>query len=61
MFYFLFNVIFISPFTCFKLHYDRYDKKFGSDGVHKTLEFEELESEIDMFKQDVIFTNIIYC
>ena len=41
------------------MHYDKYNKKFGGDGTHETLEFEELLQEIDDFKQEFIFSNII--
>ncbi len=46
-------------FTCLKLHYDKYERKFGNDGVHGSLEWTEMEAEIDAFKHEYIFTNII--
>ncbi|CAF3444549.1 unnamed protein product [Rotaria sp. Silwood1] len=42
-----------------KLHYDRYDKKFGKDGQHEALTWEQAETEITKFKEDVIVPHII--
>ncbi|CAF1009472.1 unnamed protein product [Rotaria sordida] len=42
-----------------KLHYDRYDKKFGKDGQHEALTWEQAETEIKKFKEDIIIPHII--
>lgn len=42
-----------------KLHYDKYNRKYGKDGYHKALEWPELEQEIEAFKHEHIFSNII--
>ncbi|CAF1040105.1 unnamed protein product [Brachionus calyciflorus] len=42
-----------------KLHYDKYNKKFGKDGIHEPIEWSHLEQEIENFKHEYIFTNII--
>ncbi|CAF0949455.1 unnamed protein product [Adineta steineri] len=42
-----------------KLHYDRYDKKFGHDGQHEALTWAEVESEITTFKENVIIPHIV--
>lgn len=42
-----------------KLHYDKYNKKFGNDGVHTSLEFEDLEEDIESFKHKYIYSNIM--
>lgn len=42
-----------------KLHYDRYNKKFGNDGVHKPIDWSELSTEIENFKHEYIFSNMI--
>ena len=42
-----------------KLHYDKYNRKFGADGIHKSLEWTELSDEIESFKHEHIFSNII--
>ena len=42
-----------------KLHYDKYNRKYGNDGLHSPLDWPELEKEIEDFKQDYIFSNII--
>jgi len=42
-----------------KLHYDKYNKKFGNDGIHKPLTFVECENEIESFKHKYIYPNVI--
>lgn len=42
-----------------KLHYEKYNKKFGQDGVHQALDWSEHQTEIDNFKHENIFSNII--
>lgn len=42
-----------------KLHYDKYNKKFGKDGIHEPLHWTELEEQIEIFKHEFIFSNII--
>jgi tRNA pseudouridine38-40 synthase len=42
-----------------KLHYDKYNRKYGKDGIHKPLEWPELEERIETFKHEYIFSNII--
>ncbi|CAF2630743.1 unnamed protein product [Rotaria sp. Silwood2] len=42
-----------------KLHYDRYNKKFGKDGQHEALMWEEADTEITKFKEDVIVPHIV--
>ena len=41
------------------MHYDKYNRKYGKDGIHKPLEWPELEQEIETFKHEHIFSNII--
>lgn len=42
-----------------KLHYEKYNRKFGKDGIHKPLEWPEMEEEIEQFKREFIFSNIV--
>lgn len=42
-----------------KLHYDKYNRKYGKDGIHKPIEWPELEEEIEAFKHEYIFSNIV--
>jgi tRNA pseudouridine38-40 synthase len=42
-----------------KLHYDKYNKKYGKDGVHESLEWSKFEKEIEDFKHEYIFSNMI--
>lgn len=42
-----------------QLHYDKYDRKFGKDGVHKPIQWPELADEMEKFKHEYIFKNIV--
>ncbi|CAF1494441.1 unnamed protein product [Adineta ricciae] len=42
-----------------KLHYDRYDKKFGNDGQHDALTWNEVENEVNNFKEETIIPHIV--
>ena len=42
-----------------KLHYNKYNRKYGHDGFHQSLEFTELQDEIEKFQHEYIFSNII--
>lgn len=42
-----------------KLHYDKYNKKFGNDGLHEPLDWSHLQEDIENFKHEFIFSNII--
>ena len=42
-----------------KLHYDKYDRKYGNDGVHKPINWPELAEEIEKFKHEHIFSNMV--
>jgi len=37
------------------VHYDRYDKRFGRDGMHETLTWEHLDSEVEAFCKTYIY------
>jgi len=41
-----------------KLHYSRYNKKFGSDGVHEPMVWDEYKEQIENFKESFIFSTI---
>lgn len=42
-----------------EVHYERYNKKYGGDGVHETLKWDELNDEITSFKKEFIYPRII--
>ncbi|TRY76985.1 hypothetical protein TCAL_15913 [Tigriopus californicus] len=42
-----------------EVHYERYNKRFGSDGIHEALTWDELQDDLESFKKDVIFADII--
>lgn len=41
-----------------QVHYDRYDKRYGTDGIHEALVWKEAEEEIVKFKEDYILKYI---
>ncbi|XP_020493753.1 tRNA pseudouridine synthase A isoform X2 [Labrus bergylta] len=42
-----------------RVHFDRYNKKFGGDGLHETLEWENEEEAIKAFKEAQIYPTIV--
>ena len=40
-------------------HYERYNKRFGNDGIHENLSWENEENEIENFKENFIFSEMI--
>lgn len=42
-----------------KVHFDRYNKRFGGDGLHERLEWEEQEDAIQAFKEAFIYPTIM--
>ena len=42
-----------------KIHYDNYNERFGSDGVHEALEFTDQEEDIEKFFRKYILSTII--
>ncbi|XP_077479814.1 pseudouridylate synthase 1 homolog [Stigmatopora argus] len=41
------------------VHFDRYNKRFGGDGVHECLDWDSEEEAIKMFKEDQIYPTIV--
>ncbi|CAG9762890.1 unnamed protein product [Ceutorhynchus assimilis] len=41
------------------VHYDRYNFKYGSDGMHETLTWEEVDQQVEEFKHRQILPTII--
>jgi len=41
-----------------EIHYDRYNSRFGSDGVHENLLWEKQKEEVETFKEDFILSDI---
>uniref|UniRef100_A0A673ITT6 tRNA pseudouridine synthase A, mitochondrial-like n=1 Tax=Sinocyclocheilus rhinocerous TaxID=307959 RepID=A0A673ITT6_9TELE len=42
-----------------RVHFDRYNKRFGGDGIHETLEWTEEEEAIAAFKDKHIYPSIV--
>ncbi len=42
-----------------RVHFDRYNKRFGGDGIHETLEWTEEEETIAAFKDKHIYPSIV--
>ncbi|XP_013383207.1 tRNA pseudouridine synthase A isoform X2 [Lingula anatina] len=42
-----------------KLHYDAYNKRYGKDGLHETLDWEDIRMDLDKFKAEQIYPTII--
>ncbi|XP_026153352.1 pseudouridylate synthase 1 homolog [Mastacembelus armatus] len=42
-----------------RVHFDRYNKRFGGDGLHERLEWDHQEEAIKAFKEDHIYPTIV--
>jgi len=42
-----------------EIHYDRYNTRYGSDGIHSPLSWEKEQDEVDRFKEDYVFSDIV--
>lgn len=42
-----------------QVHFDRYNKRYGSDGMHETLSWDKVEDQVTRFKEDIVFSDII--
>lgn len=42
-----------------EVHFDAYNRRYGSDGLHEALEWDENEEEIQKFKHQYIYKHII--
>jgi len=42
-----------------KVHYERYNQRYGTDGMHETLTWEEVEKDVEEFKEKHILPTII--
>lgn len=42
-----------------QVHYERYDKRYGKDGLHETLEWEQCEGEVEEFQKNYILPYIV--
>jgi len=42
-----------------EIHYDRYNKRFANDGIHEKLSWENVEDEVEAFKKDFIFPEMV--
>lgn len=43
----------------FQIHYDRYNKRYGSDGIHKPLVWTDVQEELKKFKEEFIYPTIV--
>ena len=41
------------------VHFDRYNSRYGSDGMHETISWDNYNAEIDLFKETFIWDTII--
>lgn len=42
-----------------EVHYERYNQRFGKDGIHEPLDWSEVEAEVTAFKENFIYPTII--
>jgi len=42
-----------------EVHFDRYNKRYGSDGIHSPLSWEKVEHEVTTFRDDIVFADIM--
>ncbi|PSN34496.1 tRNA pseudouridine synthase A [Blattella germanica] len=42
-----------------EVHYDKYNQRFGNDGIHDPLVWSEVETDVSTFKEKFIFPTII--
>ena len=42
-----------------EIHYDRYNKRFANDGIHEKLSWENVEDDVEAFKKDFIFPEMV--
>ena len=43
----------------FQIHYERYNKKFGKDGTHEPMSWDECSDAVERFKDDIIFADMV--
>ena len=43
----------------FQIHYEKYNKRFGEDGIHDPLQWDYLKDQLEQFKRESIFSEII--
>ena len=41
------------------VHFDRYNERYGADGIHEQISWQKIEREVDTFKQNFIWDIII--
>lgn len=42
-----------------EVHYDRYNQRFGNDGIHESIEWSDVEDELEEFKKKFILPTIV--
>ena len=48
-------------FICFQVHYDKYNRRFGSGGhnTHENIEWSSMEDKIAAFTEEFIHTDMV--
>lgn len=41
------------------VHYDRYNKRYGEDGIHERLDWEDCEDEVRKFQEEYIMKHVV--
>lgn len=42
-----------------QVHYDNYSKRYGSDGLHETLDWKECEEDVTKFEREYILQHMV--
>ena len=42
-----------------EIHYEKYNKRFANDGIHEALDWQDVEDQVESFKEDLIFQDMI--
>jgi len=42
-----------------EIHYERYNKRFANDGIHESLTWEDVDTQVEAFKDDFIFSEMV--
>lgn len=53
------HILYAHTDTVVQVHFDRYNKRYGSDGSHEALEWEEHREKIEAFKREHIHQSIV--
>lgn len=48
-----------AKFCFLQVHYDYYNTRYGSDGIHEPLDWKECEEEVEKFQTEYIMKHIV--